>query len=177
VPDQKWILLGVPVLIVIGSLLHFAYDWSGNSTIVGLFAPINESVWEHLKMIFWPTLFWWFLGYFLFFKNTSVDPAKWFVSCTAAVLIGPLVIVTFYYTYTGALGIHSLILDIFSLFLGVAVGQGLALHVYNYAKPSPSCLYWSFTVIIFLVLAFTVFTFIPPHIPLFKDSLTGKYGI
>ena len=38
-----------------GTALHFAYDWC-LSPLVGLFAPVNESVWEHLKLLFWPFL-------------------------------------------------------------------------------------------------------------------------
>ena len=157
--------------------MHFIYEWSGNLTVVGIFAPTNESVWEHLKMTFWPMLIWWFLGYFFYSKSNSISATQWFVSCTVAELVCPLVILSFYYTYTGALGIESLILDIFSLFLGVAAGQGLALHVYNYGKLSYFCLYCAFAVISFLAISFIIFTFAPPHIPLFKDSLTGKYGI
>jgi hypothetical protein len=157
--------------------MHFIYVWSGNSLIVGIFAPINESIWEHLKMIFWPMLIWWLAGYFILGKNNKFYANQWFTSCVVAELTCPLVILSFYYTYTGALGIESLILDIFSLFLGVAVAQGLALHVYKYAKFSQYYLYVSITTLILLAIAFTVFTFAPPHIPLFEDSLTGKCGI
>jgi hypothetical protein len=174
---QNWILLGIPVLIIVGSLMHFVYEWSGNSTIVGIFAPINESVWEHLKMAFWPMLIWWLVGYFLLSINNKISAEEWFVSCVIAELICLLVIVSFYYTYTGALGIESLILDIFSLFLGVAVGQCLALHVYKYKKFNHYCLYIAVTILIFMAITFIVFTFYPPHIPLFEDPSTKIYVI
>lgn len=176
-PAQNWILLGIPVLGIVGCLMHFVYEWSGNSTIVGIFAPTNESLWEHLKMIFWPMLIWWLAEYFILGKNNKIYASQWFTSCAVAELVCPLVILSFYYTYTGALGIESLILDIFSLFLGVAVAQCLALHVYKYARFSQYCLYISIAILILLAVIFTVFTFAPPHIPLFKDSMTGKYGI
>jgi hypothetical protein len=176
-PEQNWILLGIPVLGVVGCLMHFVYEWSGNSLIVGIFAPTNESLWEHLKMTFLPMLIWWLAGYFIIEKNYTIHANQWFTSCTIAELACPLVILSFYYTYTGALGIESLILDIFSLFLGVAVAQGLALHVYKHVKFIYYCIYISIAMLILLIIAFTVFTFAPPHIPLFKDSLTGKYGI
>jgi len=174
---QNWILLGIPVLIIFGSLMHFVYEWSGNSTIVGIFAPVNESVWEHLKMTFWPMLIWWLLGYFILSINNNISAADWFVSCVIAELVCPLVIVSFYYTYTGALGIESLILDIFSLFLGIIAGQCLALHIYKNKKFSQYSLYIAITILIFMAVKFTVFTFYPPHIPLFMDSLTQEYGI
>lgn len=155
--------------------MHFVYAWSGNLTVVGIFAPTNESVWEHLKMTYWPMLIWWFLGYFIY--RNCISATQWIVSCAVAELVCLLVILSFYYTYTGALGIESLILDIFSLVLGVISGQGLALHVYNHGKFSYCCLYYAIAFLIILAIAFVIFTFIPPHIPLFKDSQTGKYGI
>lgn len=174
---QNWILLGIPILFIIGFFMHYIYEWSGNSSIVGIFAPINESVWEHLKLTFWPLLIWWIAGYILLGKKNNLFVSQWFTSCTVAELICPLVVLCFYYTYTGALGIESLILDIFSLFLGILVAQGLALHVYKYARFSQYCLYISVAILILLAVTFTVFTFAPPHIPLLKDSVTGKYGI
>ena len=41
---------------VLGVLLHFTYEWSGNNPIVGLFSATNESTWEHLKLLFFPML-------------------------------------------------------------------------------------------------------------------------
>jgi hypothetical protein len=176
-PVQKWIILGIPVISIIGSLMHFIYEWSGNSLIVGIFAPINESVWEHLKLSFWPAFIWWLIGYLYLSKNNMVPTAQWFVSCAIAELVYPLVILSFYYTYTGALGIESLILDIFSFFLAVALGQAISLHLYKHAKLSRYSLYFAAAILIFLASAFTIFIFEPPHLPMLKDSMTGKYGI
>ena len=39
-----------------GTLFHFIYEWSGFHPLAGLFAPVNESTWEHLKMLFFPVL-------------------------------------------------------------------------------------------------------------------------
>ncbi|MBC7959497.1 MAG: hypothetical protein H7X94_06495, partial [Vallitaleaceae bacterium] len=135
--SKAWILLGIPVLFIVGGLMHFAYEASGNKLLAGLFAPINESIWEHLKMAFWPTVVWWLLGYFLLSKTRGFSTKHWFVSCAISAMVSPLVIVAFYYTYTGAFGIESLVLDIFSLLLGLAIGQLLALHIYTYATLKP----------------------------------------
>ena len=157
--------------------MHNIYEWSGKSTIVGIFAPVNESVWEHLKLTFWPMLLWWILGFIVLGKINQIPASQWFTSCTVAQLVCPLVILCFHYTYTGAFGIKSLILDIFSLLLGLAVAQGLAYHVYKYARFNENFLYVSVAILILMAVTFTVFTFVPPHVPLFQDSTTGKYGI
>lgn len=173
--STKWILLGIPFIIILSFPLHFIYDWTGGQTIVGIFAPVNESVWEHLKLTFWPMLFWWVLGYFLL-KN-KIDVEKWFVSCAVAEVVCILFILSFYYVYTGALGIESLVLDILSLILGVIVSQISAIHIYKYSNPTKRTFYFSIVVLMILAVAFIVFTFKPPHIPLFMDTISGMYGI
>ena len=174
-----YILWGIPALFVIGSLMHFVYAWSGNLTIVGIFAPVNESVWEHLKMTVWPILLWWLIGYLALSKKNPVSISQWLVSYTVAQIACPLTILAFFYTYTGAFGIDSLFLDIFSLFLGITVGQLLALHIYRKTiiKRNSFLFYFCLVILVILVTAFTVFTFMPPKIPLFMDFSTGKYGI
>ncbi|MFZ5945422.1 MAG: DUF6512 family protein [Bacillota bacterium] len=176
-PVRYWILLGIAFISLMGTLLHFVYDWSGNLIIVGIFAPINESVWEHLKMAFWPTLIWWFSGYLFLEKNQKINGSQWIFSCTISALISPLFILTFYYTYTGALGIHSLFLDISSFFISVIVAQILALYVYSYDKIHHYWFYCSLTMLALITAAFIIYTFMPPHIPLFIDTSSGKFGI
>lgn len=176
-PGVRWILWGIPVIIIFGSVMHFVYDWSGNLAFIGILAPINESVWEHLKLTFWPTLLWWFWGYFQIKRNAVHFLAQWFFPCITSLVIAPIFIVSFYYTYTGALGIHSLLLDISSLFIGVIIAQLSALHIYRYARLGRCSIYLPFAVIIFLIGVFIIFTFDPPHLPVFRDSQTGLYGI
>jgi len=63
--SKKLFIWGFLFMSVIGTLLHFVYEWSGNNSIVRLFAPWNESTWEHMKLLFFPMLA---LVLFLFFK-------------------------------------------------------------------------------------------------------------
>lgn len=60
--NRRWGLLGLIVVCFLSIPLHFFYDWTGENTFIGLFAPINESIWEHLKLVFWPLLVWWTVG-------------------------------------------------------------------------------------------------------------------
>jgi hypothetical protein len=175
--EARWILWGIPVLFIAGSLLHSAYEWSGRFKVAAIFSPINESVWEHLKLAFWPLVAWWSTGLIILSKKHSIFATQWLVSSAAAQLACQLVIVAFYYTYTGALGIKSLVLDIFSFLLGLTAGQGLALHHYRYASFNRYWLGGAFVLLFLMATAFTVFTFTPPHLPLFQDAQTGKYGI
>lgn len=51
-----FIIIGVLVTSVLGTLFHFTYDWSGQNFLVGLFTPVSESTWEHMKLLFFPML-------------------------------------------------------------------------------------------------------------------------
>ena len=162
---EKWILLGIPALFIIGSLMHFLYDLTGQIAFVGMFAPVNESVWEHLKMVLITTIAWWGIYYSIKCEEYNIDKDKWFFGCLVSLLASMLTMAAFYYTYTGAFGIESLILDIFDLLLSVAVGQLLGLHVYKYSKGIKAGI--SLFILAMIVILFAVFTFYPPHIPLF----------
>ena len=62
----RFFVAGIPFILMFGGLSHFAFAWLGNVSWAAPFVPVNESVWEHLKMSYWST-FLWFLFIFLFF--------------------------------------------------------------------------------------------------------------
>ena len=51
-----WQMTGFIFTGVVGTLLHFFFDWTGKNVIVALFSAVNESIWEHLKLLFYPTV-------------------------------------------------------------------------------------------------------------------------
>lgn len=173
---KRWYLLGIPVLFLTSGFMHFIYGLTGNCVLIGIFAPVNESVWEHLKLCFYPIILWFTLGYFI--NKPYIDSiSNWIISCTVSEITCMLTILCFFYTYTGALGIESLFLNVFSLFLALALAQYLSLHIYLKGKFTSWWVYFCILLLIILVFLFTYFTFNPPHIPLFMDGPTGTYGI
>ena len=65
----KFEIFSLIFVFAFGTLLHFTYQLSRNNLFVGLFSAVNESTWEHLKLLFFPMLFMSFLGYFVFKKR------------------------------------------------------------------------------------------------------------
>ena len=53
---KKWHIAGAFFTIVFGSLDHFFYHWSGEHPLVAAFSAVNESTWEHLKLLAAPVL-------------------------------------------------------------------------------------------------------------------------
>lgn len=174
---NKYIIYGIPLLIIIGFPMHFLYELSGNITIVGFFSPINESIWEHLKLCFYPILIYWTIGYFYLRKKTSIGVTNWFICCLICILTYIFLQVGLYYLYTGSTGLHMLFLDIMCMVLAITVSQLLALHVYNNSHINVIGFYISLFLIAILIIYFTLYTFDPPKIPLFIDSTNNSYGI
>lgn len=171
---EKWILKGIPILFIIGTVLHFTYGLLWKNPLVGLVSPVNESVWEHCKLVVWPIILWWSLYYIGPGKTENIQPDAWFTGALAALLTALLAIPLIFYFYTQAFGVELLWVDIALLFGSLVLGQLMGLHVYRHGSGLSAAL----VLIIFAAIAlmFMIFTFFPPKIPLFRDSSTGLYG-
>ena len=124
----KWEFGILAISIVSTFIFHMLYEWLGQNALIGLIAPINESVWEHGKLIFFPFLI------FSFIEMLSLKPenkCNFFAIKFCAALLGVFVMINFFYLYSGILGKNILILDVLSGFLGVI---SAFLFSYNYLK-------------------------------------------
>lgn len=167
-----WEIIGFIFVVIFGSLLHFVYKWSGNNRIVGLFAPVNESTWEHLKLIFVPLLLFSIVEFLFIGKGYSN-----FVAAKAlGIFLGMIAIVVIFYTYTGILGNHYLWADILTFVLGVAVAYLHSWRIVNKQPIGSNSDIIGIILVLILTSCFAIFTFDPPHIPLFFDPVTKSYG-
>ncbi len=91
-------------------------------------------------------------------------------------LFCPLLIVTGFYTLKGAFGIESLFTDGMLFFFGIISGQLLASRTYRYLEPRRIWLGTAAVLWLLFALAFVLFSFQPPVLPLFLDTPTGSYG-
>ena len=166
-----WQIAGFLFTAVIGTFLHFLFDLTGENIIAALFSAVNESIWEHTKLLFYPMLAFAVIEYFRWGKQL---PHFWCVKLIG-IGLGLVLIPVIYYTYTGILGINADWFNIAIFFLA-------ALAVYRQETKlflDHICLMGqkpALGVLCFVAVIFTVFTFLPPHIPFFQDPLTGTYG-
>lgn len=158
-------------MVVAGTLLHFVYDWSGDNRAVAAFAPANESVWEHLKLVAFPVIV---LG--AWETRWLLDRRRLWWAKLVEIAVACSFIVAFFYSYTGALGVDSVpAVDIASFVVAVAVGQWTSYRLIT-ATGRVVSLWVSVVVVVLVVVGFGVLTFAPPHIPLFRVISTGSYG-
>ncbi len=166
----KWELAGFVFTVVVGTLLHFLYEWTGENRAVGVFSAVNESVWEHLKLLFFPFLIFSIIQYFM----TDKKYKGFFFTKAISALLGMLFVVFAYYTYTRVIGEHYLIVDILLFVVAVALSS-----YFSYKKMPSEKVSNLAGILIFIIIAvmFGVFTFSPPEIPLFIDPTNNSAGI
>lgn len=146
--------------IAAGTLLHFLYGWTGENRVIGLYSAVNESVWEHLKLLFFPALVYTIWEYFWIGHRW-----KGYVLIRAeATLWGMLTIVTLFYTYTGICGRHWLPADLLTFVLGAAVTAGFTWHQGARCRGSS---FLGGIIFVVLTAAFGILTFYPPGIGIF----------
>jgi hypothetical protein len=169
----KWEAGGVIFVFLVGALLHFVFEWSGDSVIVGAIASVNESVWEHFKQGFWPM----FLFACIEYRFLRLDTRNFFAAKGLAVYLIPLLTGILFYSYSAIIGHEILIVDILIFLLAIIVGQFVSYKI-MLLKPLPEFLNrLGVGLIIVLALILVSFTFFPPHLPIFLDHNTGMYGI
>lgn len=166
---KKYTIIGIIFVLLKGTLDHFLYDWSGHNEIVGLLTPINESIWEHMKMLFYPMLLYSFFLIFKFRKTYSCITS----SLCFGILMGTILIPVFFYAYTSVLGKEIFILDIGTFILSILIAFRLSY------KLTLSCRLEPYTVllcclVIVLLLCFMHFTYHPPGPRIFQDPTVSQ---
>lgn len=167
-----WQLVGFAATSLIGTLLHFLYEWLGESVWVAPFSGVNESTWEHMKLLFWP-MFAFAVFQSFFFKDRE---DFWCVKLKG-ILLGQALIPIIFYTYNGAIGRSPDWLNIAIFFVSAAIAYIYETRRFN--DPTEYCRNPRIAIFILCVLAamFVIFTFKTPHIEIFRDPLTLSFGI
>lgn len=168
----KWSVLGFIWIVIVGALLHFVFEWTGKVPIVGLFVPVNESVWEHLKLGYWAVVLFMIFEY----RFVKEEAPLYFFGKAIGIIALNLFIVLFFYTYTSFTGKPIQFLDVCSFVVGALICQIVSFYISKRHGHR-----WLNTLGILLIFAigilFMIFTFKTPRLPIFRDPIKGGYGI
>ncbi len=160
----QYLIAGFMFSAVLGTAAHFFYGWSGNNPLAGLIAPVSESTWEHMKLVFFPVLLWsFFLPPHLADEAPPLRPSLLFGG-----LIGTLAVPVLFYTYSGILGYNIAWIDIFIFYISVFITFFCAWKLQDSAKTAQKRTAIYFLTVLFAILFF-LFTFLPPDIGLFAE--------
>ena len=169
---SAWQMGGFVFTGILGTLLHFLFDWTGGSGVAALFSAVNESIWEHMKLLYYPMLTFAFVEY----SHWGRDYPQFWCVKLAGILAGLILIPVMYYTYTGILGLSADWFNIAIFFLTAGAVFYLETKLFekqHTCRLSPDK---AFVLLCLVGVIFTVLTFATPKIPFFEDPLTGTYG-
>jgi hypothetical protein len=172
--SKKRLILAAAGIFLLGCTFHYLYDLLGHSVLAAPFFAVNESIWEHMKLLSTAVLIWMAVDYFL--SDKSMRPCFFAVRAVAlpiALVFIPLV----FYFLKGAFDLESVFVDIALFFAACILYQSIAMHLEVKCAVLLKHPWAGILALSIVFLIFVVFTFIPPHLPLFKDMPTGLYGI
>ena len=111
-------IIGGAAVLALGTAAHFFYEWSGENFLVGMFSPVNESTWEHMKLVFFPMLL--FAAAARLFLGGGCPAAAAAALCAG--LLSTALIPVIFYTYSGVLGRTVPVLNIATFAAAVLIG-------------------------------------------------------
>lgn len=172
-------LLQIEIIVIIiclflGTLLHFTYQWSGKNLFIASFSAVNESVWEHLKLAFYPMLIMAIVEYF-FVKEIANNYIE---AKTIGIFVSIAFIVISFFTYTGIIGTNFFLIDILIFIISIIIGEYIAYKLMKRKNESTvQSKVLASVITIFLLCCFIICTYYTPEVNLFRDFTTGVYGI
>ena len=169
---RLWQLFGFGVTALGGTLLHFLYDWLGEAVWVAPFSGVNESTWEHMKLLFWP-MFLYAIVQSFFFKDRG---DFWYVKLRGN-LLGLALIPLLFYTYNGVVGRSPDWINIAIFFISAAAAYLYETRLFERGTETCKRPQLAAAALCLIGALFVAFTFATPEIEVFRDPLTGEYGI
>ena len=174
-----WQLFGFAVTSLGGTLLHFLYDWTGGSVFAAPFSGINESTWEHMKLLFWPMFLYAILQRFFFPAADDFWSVK-----LRGISLGLILIPVIFYTANGVFGKTPDWVNISIFFLAAAAAYLYETKLFTLGTLTSKKPAAALALLCGIGAAFVLFTFAPPDIGIFKEpnqavqgSIYGIFGI
>ena len=164
--------MGFAVTSLGGTLLHFLYDWLGEAKWIAPFSGVNESTWEHMKLLFWPMFVFAIVQSFFF-----LDRSDFWCIKLRGILLGLSLIPVIFYTYNGVIGRSPDWLNIAIFFVCAAAAYIYETKQFGDKRTACKWQKLAFATLCLLAALFALFTFLTPELGIFKDPMTGKYGI
>ena len=166
-----WQFAGFAISVALGTILHFLFAWTG-AYAVAPFSAVNESTWEHMKILFFPMLLFACVQC-VFFRADFLG--FWWIKLIG-IVIGTVSIPVLFYTYNGAFGKTPDWLNILFFFLSAGIAYFVEYFLFKKDFHLPNA--WiAIVLLLIFAIAFAVFSFYPPKLPLFQDPITSKFGI
>ena len=166
------IYIGMIVIAIVGTLLHFVYEFSHHNKFVAIFAAVNESTWEHIKICMTPTLLWSLYDGYVYGLN-----GNYFIAKSLSLLTIILLIPILFYAYSTFTKKSILVIDVICFYITVICSQLVFYKFINMNVLPFIFTYMSVILLFFEICAYVFLTFQPLKHFIFEDPITHKYGL
>ena len=167
-----WQFFGYAVTALVGTLLHFSYDWLGGALWVAPFSGVNESTWEHMKLFFWPAFLFAVVQSFFFRDRKDFLMIK-----LRGILSGLILIPVLFYTYNGVIGKSPDWINISIFFIASAIAFIYEYRLLRADEKSDASSKIPLVSLLIIAATFVIFTFFTPTLGIFRDPIGNTYGI
>lgn len=166
------IVYSIIFICIVGTFLHFLYELSHHNKFVAIFAAVNESTWEHIKICITPTILWSLYDGYIYGAN-----GNYFIGKSLCLLAIILLIPILFYSYTFFTKKAILWLDVVCFYLVVICSQ-LVFYYFITSNTLPFIYTYLSCILLFIEIGvYMFFTFNPLEHFIFKDPISHKYGL
>ena len=165
-------IIGILFVSIFGTLLHFMYEWSGHKRFVSIFAAVNESTWEHIKIALTPSFIWMLYDG----ARYGLEP-NYFVAKTASLLAIIIIIPVLFYAYQLFTKKDMLIIDIIIFYISIIVSNLLFKYIICLNSISFFITYFAVILLFVIFCFYMILTLMPFENFIFEDPITKKYGV
>lgn len=152
---------------------HFLYNWLPNS-LFSIFFPVNESIWEHMKLIYTSFAFYGIFDYLLLKKN-NINFNNFLIQLFLIPIMAIVIYLIIFIPIYNNIG-ENMIVSISLLAVVIMIEQILSYFILQYKEIK----YQNIVGIIGIILIYIIFgylTYKPIENYIFYDSVKDKYGI
>jgi len=153
--------------------IHFIYELFPNF-LTSIFFPVNESLWEHMKIIYTSILLSSIIEYIIY-KKKDIKINNFYLSIPIISIIG-IIFYLITYKIISLFISHNLLIALIIMLLTYIIAEIISYYILKY-KPIKHQKLLGITLIILSYIIFTYLTYNPPHNNLFIDQETNNYGI
>ena len=169
---KKWQFVGFLFTVGVGTLLHFVYEWSGKMVLVAPFSNVNESTWEHMKLLFYPALLFAVIESFFFKDRRDFWSIK-----LKGILLGLILIPVIYFLFNGIIGESADWVNIAIFVISVIAMYAYETSKFKEIQEEHISNRKAIMFLVLIMVLFGVFTFYTPSLGIFLDPTTNTYGI
>ncbi|MDP4119483.1 MAG: DUF6512 family protein [Bacillota bacterium] len=170
---KKMEKIGFFVTLFLGIILHFSYGFSNKAMWSILFGSVNESIWEHVKIFAMPYLFWTVITY----ARMRLPFRHFVVSKILSLYVFIIISVSCLSLYTSIVGSISFVVEMIFISIAVAAAYMSSYKIIINFKNIDDFFVLSLFLLVLFLAMYICFSVAPPQIGLFRDAVTGHYGI